>query len=800
MTVEGGVPPGLREEALQLLHKHWEHDAFRPNQLEAITAAMAGRDCLVLMSTGSGKSLCFCLPPLLAGGHGPGVALVVSPLIALMEDQVQGLRARGVSAAALSSSLPTQQRRDLLADLQAPRPETRVLFLTPEYLATAPADALLGGLAAAGKLTLFAVDEAHCISSWGHDFRASYRKLGTLRSRFPEVPIMALTATATARVQDDIVSQLRLRDPVRLASSFDRPNIHYSVVYLDMAASTPFLPATPAHSAEGTSPREQWVDDDPAPHVTRLLQQHRPRAAIVYCRSRELVESVALALARAGTAARPYHAGLGAAQRAETQAAWSARQLHVIVATIAFGMGIDRPDVDLVIHATLPKSLEGYYQESGRSGRAGSPARAVLLCSHRDCGALRYLAALELRRASQKGGGAAGRSAVGGVHGDASDDASRDASGPVVDYCLVARCRRRALLAHFGERLTVGSGKAGEALGHGCCDVCDAPAAVALAARAAALGPGTTPRLARPGHTREGRAPDLLDFERERPHEGLDFEDDPDRREAACEVQRAQSRVTARAEAAAAGAVRRAKRGGADVLEALEAAERRHAPVPPRPGPSSLLARLEGGGGGGGGLGAEARRQRPRTDADPAAVAAALAAVERRLASAMGANPALAPHAHAAARLAATLFVPGAALATVKARAANFILRASRAGRVEDVVGLPQVLDADGAGDVLLLRQPEAGDGSQTDSAIATALEGIARGGQALKMGGEVGDALALEGLLTGLVRRPISAAQLAASGAGKGARRLQSHPCTRVAQAARDLVERWKAGLMKQG
>ncbi|RMZ54491.1 hypothetical protein APUTEX25_002067, partial [Auxenochlorella protothecoides] len=426
------------------------------------------------MSTGSGKSLCFCLPPLLAGGHGPGVALVVSPLIALMEDQVQGLRARGVPAAALSSSLPTQQRRDLLADLQAPRPETRVLFVTPEYLATAPADALLGGLAAAGKLTLFAVDEAHCISSWGHDFRASYRKLGSLRSRFPEVPIMALTATATARVQDDIVSQLRLRDPVRLASSFDRPNIHYSVVYLDMAASTPFLPATPAHSAEGSSPREQWADDDPAPHVTRLLQQHRPRAAIVYCRSRELVESVALALARAGTAARPYHAGLGAAQRAETQAAWSARQLPVIVATIAFGMGIDRPDVDLVIHATLPKSLEGYYQESGRSGRDGSPARAILLCSHRDCGALRYLAALELRRAAQKGGGAAGRSAVGGVRGagagDASDDASRDASGPVVDYCLVARCRRRALLAHFGEWLTVGSGKAGEALGHGCCD------------------------------------------------------------------------------------------------------------------------------------------------------------------------------------------------------------------------------------------------------------------------------------------------------------------------------------------
>jgi ATP-dependent DNA helicase RecQ len=373
-------------------------DTLRPMQREAIDAAIAGRDALVVMPTGGGKSLCYQLPPLVTGR----MTIVVSPLIALMQDQVDGLRLLGYPAAALHSNLSAAEREAVRARLA--ENELRLLFIAPERL-------LLEGFAdwlARGQVGAVAVDEAHCISQWGHDFRPEYRRLAELRRAFPTVPFHAYTATATPKVREDIVAQLGLDDPLVLVGTFDRPNLTYRV-----------------------QPRR-----DRTVQIVEAIRRHPRAAAIVYCISRKDTESVAEDLRKHGIDAAAYHAGLDAARRTKISEGFRRERVDVVVATVAFGMGIDRGDVRLVVHAAMPKSIEGYQQETGRAGRDGLPAECLLLYSSAD--AAKWRSIIE-RGADESGVG-------------------RDVVRPQLDlvdemHRLVhrARCRHRALSEYFGQ-------------------------------------------------------------------------------------------------------------------------------------------------------------------------------------------------------------------------------------------------------------------------------------------------------------------------------------------------------------
>lgn len=389
----------IADPAREALKRWFGFDDFRPLQAEIVADALAGRDVLALLPTGGGKSLCFQLPAVMT----EGLTVVISPLVALMKDQVDGLLTAGVPATALNSSLThaeMQARRGALA-----RGETKLLYLAPERL-------VLEGMFDAlqrWKVARFVVDEAHCISEWGHDFRPDYRALAALRERFPAVPIMALTATATDRVRDDIVRLLRLREPARYVASFDRPNLFYRVI--PKARSTDSLIA--------------WL-------------RARPHASgIVYVRSREGVERLAQRLSRSGITAVPYHAGLDSATRARNQERFARDDVRVVCATIAFGMGIDKSNVRFVVHADLPKSVEGYYQESGRAGRDGVPADCILYYSRADV--------LRSERVLEPG-----------------DKLGRAQLDQIRRYAESTICRRRTLLAHFGEAYAAQS-----------CDGCD---------------------------------------------------------------------------------------------------------------------------------------------------------------------------------------------------------------------------------------------------------------------------------------------------------------------------------------
>jgi ATP-dependent DNA helicase RecQ len=329
-----------------VLRRWWGFETLRPLQAEAIDAALAGRDSLVVMPTGGGKSLCYQLPPLV----GDTTDVVISPLVALMKDQVDALEAIGYPAAALHSGLSQEERGAIRDRLVAG--ELRLLFTAPERLVNS---GLLDTLARVG-VKRFAIDEAHCISQWGHDFRPEYRQLALLRERFPRASLHAFTATATPRVRDDIAKQLNLRGPAVLVGTFDRPNLVYRIV-----------------------PRTDRVAQTLA-----ILGRHRGEASIVYCISRRETERLAARLAAEGLLARPYHAGLDAKERHRTQDAFAKETIDVVVATVAFGMGIDRSDVRLVLHTALPKSLEAYQQETGRAGRDGLAAECVLLYSSAD--------------------------------------------------------------------------------------------------------------------------------------------------------------------------------------------------------------------------------------------------------------------------------------------------------------------------------------------------------------------------------------------------------------------------------
>ena len=376
-----------------MLKARFGYDRFLPLQEEIIANAMSGGHSLVLMPTGGGKSLCFQLPALLLDG----LTLVVSPLISLMKDQVDGLVADGVEAALVNSSMSYEENRRVLSG--ASRGRVKILYVAPERLAAPSFRDFLGAV----KLSLVAVDEAHCISEWGHDFRPDYRNLASLRREFPTVPMMALTATATEDVRADIVKQLDISGAPQFVSSFNRPNLTYRV-----------------------RPKRRTFDE-----LVALLRQHSGEPAIIYRFSRQDTESLAGRLARLGIKALPYHAGLDDTIRRETQEGFVNDDVPVIVATIAFGMGIDKPDVRLVVHYDLPKSLEGYFQETGRAGRDGLPSECVLFYSYGD----RVKQAFFTNQ----------------IEDDAERDSAESKLASVVEYAESTGCRRRRILSYFGE-------------------------------------------------------------------------------------------------------------------------------------------------------------------------------------------------------------------------------------------------------------------------------------------------------------------------------------------------------------
>jgi ATP-dependent DNA helicase RecQ len=385
-----------------VLAKWWGFDQLRPLQSEAIHAALDGRDSLVVMPTGGGKSLCYQLPPLV----GESTDVVVSPLVALMKDQVDALEAIGYPAAALHSGLSQDERLQIRDRLAAG--ELRLLFTAPERLVNT---GLLDLLAQVG-VKRFSIDEAHCISQWGHDFRPEYRQLALLRDRFPTASLHAFTATATPRVRDDIAAQLQLRSPDVLVGTFDRPNLCYRVV-----------------------PRTNRIQQ-----TLEILGRHAGEASIVYCISRKETERLAARLAAEGILARPYHAGLDPKERHKTQEAFARETIDVVVATVAFGMGIDRSDVRLVLHTSLPKSLEAYQQETGRAGRDGLAAECVLLYSSADVFSWESLVRKSAEEAELE-----------------PDELARLVAGQTEHlhsmrrYAQAARCRHAALSEYFGQ-------------------------------------------------------------------------------------------------------------------------------------------------------------------------------------------------------------------------------------------------------------------------------------------------------------------------------------------------------------
>jgi ATP-dependent DNA helicase RecQ len=399
----------MTSPAVDILRRVFGYASFRGQQAEIVDQVVRGGDALVLMPTGGGKSLCYQIPALVR----PGVGVVVSPLIALMQDQVDALRLAGVRAAFLNSTLDFQSLVD--TERRLLRGELDLIYVAPERLLTERFIGLLEQLVGRQQLALFAIDEAHCVSQWGHDFRPEYIQLSQLHERFPSVPRIALTATADQLTRQEIITRLSLAEARLFVASFDRPNIRYTVVERD-------------------NPRKQLLS---------FLSAHRGEAGIVYCLSRRKVDETAVWLNAQGVAALPYHAGLTAADRQHHQQRFLREDGLVMVATIAFGMGIDKPDVRFVVHLDLPKSLEAYYQETGRAGRDGDPSEAWMTYGLNDVVIHRQMIDESSAPPEQK-------------------RIERQKLDSMLAYCESAQCRRVLLLNYFGE----------EAASCGNCDVC----------------------------------------------------------------------------------------------------------------------------------------------------------------------------------------------------------------------------------------------------------------------------------------------------------------------------------------
>lgn len=398
-----------RESPLSVLKRVYGYSAFRGRQAEVVSHVVSGGDAVVLFPTGAGKSLCFQVPALCR----PGVGVVVSPLIALMRDQVEALKGLGVRAAALNSTLSREEYVEIRRALD--RGELDFLYVTPERTATPGFVEMMQGV----EIALFAIDEAHCVSQWGHDFRPEYRELGKLADLFPGVPRLALTATADPHTREDIIERLRLTEAEVFTTSFDRPNIAYEIVERDQ-------------------PRQQLL---------RFLARHKGSSGIVYCLSRAKVEEIATWLDDQGIRALPYHAGMDRALRDANQDAFLKEEELCLVATVAFGMGIDKPNVRYVAHLDLPGSVEAYYQETGRAGRDGLPSEVWMAYGMADV--------IQRGRMIDEGGAA-----------DEIKRVERAKLNALLAICETPGCRRQAILKHFGE---AHSGQCGN------CDTCLKP-------------------------------------------------------------------------------------------------------------------------------------------------------------------------------------------------------------------------------------------------------------------------------------------------------------------------------------
>lgn len=388
----------MLENIEDTLKQYFGHDSFLMGQREIIQQVLSGRDAFILMPTGAGKSLVYQFSSLLMSG----LTIVISPLIALMQDQVDRLQANGIAATFINSSLSSNER--LERERAALKGELKLLYLAPERLLTQSCLSLLDEIRKRVGLSLLAVDEAHCVSEWGHDFRPEYRLLGRLRDRYSSVPMLALTATATERVRDDILAQLKLQDPYIHIASFNRPNLYYEVRQKHRGSYQELL---------------------------KLLRAQSDSPIIIYCQSRKSVDELSEVLQQDGINALPYHAGLSSEQRTEHQTRFMRDDVSVLVATVAFGMGIAKPDVRAVIHYDMPKSLEGYYQESGRAGRDGLKAECIFFFQYGDRTKLEFTIVQKTDEQERR--------------------IARQQLQQVVDYGESTVCRRRALLAYFGK-------------------------------------------------------------------------------------------------------------------------------------------------------------------------------------------------------------------------------------------------------------------------------------------------------------------------------------------------------------
>ncbi|KAL2327287.1 hypothetical protein Fmac_020714 [Flemingia macrophylla] len=460
-----------KETLVKLLRWHFGYPDFRGMQLDAIQAVLSGKDCFCLMPTGGGKSMCFQIPALAKSG----IVLVVCPLIALMENQVMALKEKGIAAEFLSSTKTMDAKTKIHEDLDSGKPSTRLLYVTPELIATPGFMSKLTKVYARGLLNLIAIDEAHCISSWGHDFRPSYRKLSSLRSHLPDVPILALTATAVPKVQKDVVESLQMENPLILKSSFNRPNIYYEVRYKDLLGDV-------------------FAD------LSNTLKSLGDVCAIVYCLERSVCDDLAANLSQSGISCAAYHAGLNNKMRTSVLDDWISARIKVVVATVAFGggvidqakmlcdraflvakgrdsmivqqctiinyifdplFGIDRKDVRIVCHFNIPKSMESFYQESGRAGRDQLPSRSLLYYGVDDRKRMEFI----LRKSGSKKLESSGSQ-------EESSKTSLIAFNQMVEYCEGSGCRRKRILESFGEQVTASlCGKT--------CDACRHPNLVA---------------------------------------------------------------------------------------------------------------------------------------------------------------------------------------------------------------------------------------------------------------------------------------------------------------------------------